>query len=100
MLIKGVILMLDVTEARHVLQKDAMRIRQIIDRQNLSRCPLECKAFEEVIDTQMYGFSCKIDFAIRTGILTEKEGHAWLSDLERELTMLYEDVPQKIEGDQ
>lgn len=57
-----------------------------------SLCISQCKAFEEVVDTQMYGFSRQVTYATRLGILTNDEGHRLLSDLERELNQLYTDV--------
>ena len=56
----------------------------LIRNQN-SLCISQCKAFEEVVDTQMYGFSRQVTYATRLGILTNDEGHRLLSDLEREL---------------
>lgn len=46
-----------------VLQEDADRIKLLIRNQTNSLCISQCKAFEEVVDTQMYGFSRQVFFA-------------------------------------
>ena len=78
--------------AVELLQNEAQRIRRLIANQKNSLCVAHCKAFEEVVDTQMYGFSRQVTYATRLGILTNDEGHRLLSDLERELNQLYTDV--------
>lgn len=78
--------------AKEVLQKDAERIKMLILNQNNSLCISQCKAFEEVVDTQMYGFSRQVLFAEKIGLLTKEEGNQMLSDLESDLNRLYTDV--------
>lgn len=78
--------------AIQLLEDDAERIKMLIRNQKNSLCISQCKAFEEVVDTQMYGFSRQVTYATRLGILTNDEGHRLLSDLERELNQLYTDV--------
>ncbi len=78
--------------AIQLLEDDAERIKMLIRNQKNSLCISQCKAFEEVVDTQMYGFSRQVTYAARLGILTNDEGHRLLSDLERELNQLYTDV--------
>ena len=78
--------------AVQLLNEDANRIMMLIRNQKNSLCISRCKAFEEVVDTQMYGFSRQVTYAIRLGILTSDEGHQLLSNLERELNQLYTDV--------
>lgn len=78
--------------AVQLLNDDAQRIMMLIRNQKNSLCISQCKAFEEVVDTQMYGFSRQVTYAIRLGILTSKQGHQMLSDLEKELNQLYSDV--------
>jgi len=75
-----------------LLNEDAQRIMMLIRNQKNSLCISQCKAFEEVVDTQMYGFSRQVTYAIRLGILTSAQGHQLLSDLEKELNQLYTDV--------
>lgn len=81
--------------AVHVLKEDANWIKRLIRNQKNSLCISQCKAFEEVVDTQMYGFSQQVSFAIRVGIIEKDEGQLILSELERELNQLYNDVYQE-----
>ncbi|MDA3963929.1 YlaN family protein [Enterococcus thailandicus] len=81
--------------AVHVLKEDENRIKRLIRNQKNSLCISQCKAFEEVVDTQMYGFSQQVSFAIRVGIIEKDEGQLILSELERELNQLYNDVYQE-----
>ncbi|MEX1550541.1 DUF1507 family protein [Enterococcus sp. C50] len=81
--------------AVHVLKEDANRIKRLIRNQKNSLCISQCKAFEEVVDTQMYGFSQQVSFAIRVGIIEKDEGQLILSELELELNQLYNDVYQE-----
>lgn len=78
--------------ALEVLMEDAERIKMLIRNQKNSLCIAQCKAFEEVVDTQMYGFSRQVTYAIRLGIISREDGNQILSDLERELNQLYNDV--------
>lgn len=76
-------------EALEELNKEASKIRQLITNQRNYQCITQCKAFEEVVDTQMYGFSKQIDYAKKIGILTREEGSKIISDLEQELNQVY-----------
>lgn len=78
--------------AIQLLNEDAQRIVMLIRNQKNSLCISQCKAFEEVVDTQMYGFSRQVTYAIRIGILSSNQGHQLLSDLEKQLNQLYSDV--------
>lgn len=78
--------------ALSVLFEEADRIKRLIRNQENSLCISHCKAFEEVVDTQMYGFSRQVTYATRLGIITAAEGHQLLSDLEKELNNLYSEV--------
>ncbi|MBO1307025.1 DUF1507 family protein [Enterococcus sp. 669A] len=75
-----------------ILNDDALRIKLLIQNQHNSLCISQCKAFEEVVDTQMYGFSRQVFFAERIGILNKGEGQQMLSDLEAELNRLYTEL--------
>lgn len=55
----------------------------------------QCPLYEEVLDTQMYGLSREIDFAIRAGLISEMPGKQILSKLERNLAQLYEALNNK-----
>lgn len=75
--------------ALHLLQEDAERIAQLIAVQlenlTLPKCPL----YEEVLDTQMFGLSREIDFAVRLGLIYREQGQQILHDLEKKLANLY-----------
>lgn len=78
--------------ALDLLLQDAERIKMLIRNQKNSLCISQCKAFEEVVDTQMYGLSRQVAFAIQLGIVDSKTGHQLLADLERDLNQLYSEV--------
>ena len=77
-------------KAMQLLQEDADNIEKLIQIQMESLTNRRCPLYEEVLDTQMYGLSREIDFAIRAGLLTESAGKQILSELERKLAQLYE----------
>ncbi|PYI54406.1 DUF1507 family protein [Paenibacillus flagellatus] len=77
-------------KALTLLQEDADNIEKLIQIQMETLTNRRCPLYEEVLDTQMYGLSREIDFAIRAGLLTESAGKHILSELERKLAQLYE----------
>lgn len=79
-------------QALNVLYEEAEKIRQLIQKQQNYLCISQCKAFEEVIDTQMYGYSKQVTYAVKIGILTADEGHRMLSELEKSLNDFYNEV--------
>lgn len=94
-LMEGMYLMPELTinyreEARALLKADAEKILRLIkvqiDNLTMPQCPL----YEEVLDTQMFGLSREIDFAIRLNLIKESEGKALLENLEKELNILHE----------
>lgn len=78
--------------AVEILQHDAEKIKQLLSNQEHYLCIAQCKAFEEVVDTQMFGLSREIDYAVRMGVLSQKEGHQILSNLEKDLNSIYNSV--------
>ncbi|BAQ10387.1 GTP-binding protein lepa [Bacillus sp. OxB-1] len=72
------------------LQADADKIAQLIkvqmDHLTMPQCPL----YEEVLDTQMYGLSREIEFAVKLGLIERHKGNEILSLLEKEMTVLHE----------
>lgn len=72
------------------LQEDADKIAQLIkvqmDHLTMPQCPL----YEEVLDTQMYGLSKEIDFAVKLGLIERQKGQEILSVLEKEMNVLHE----------
>lgn len=76
--------------ARDVLKDDARKITSLIENQQ--HLCVSCPAFEEVIDTQMFGFSKKVEFAISMDMIEEEEGQLMLSSLEKHLNDVYSDA--------
>ncbi|MFS0688225.1 YlaN family protein [Sporosarcina sp. 179-K 8C2 HS] len=72
------------------LQADADKIAQLIkvqmDHLTMPQCPL----YEEVLDTQMYGLSREIDFAVKLGLIEREKGKEILSLLEKEMNVLHD----------
>jgi len=72
-----------------LLREEAEKIERLIavqlDNLTLPKCPL----YEEVLDTQMFGLSRQIDFAVQLGLIQREEGQEILNRLERKLADLY-----------
>ena len=73
-----------------LLQEDADKIEKLIKVQMDNLTTRKCPLYEEVLDTQMYGFSREVDFAIRAGLISESTGKQMIQTLERNLAQLYE----------
>lgn len=82
-------------KAMHLLQEDADKIEKLIEVQMENLATRKCPLYEEVLDTQMYGFSREVDFAVRAGLVQEMAGKQILSKLERNLAQLYEALNMK-----
>ncbi|TCZ79447.1 DUF1507 family protein [Paenibacillus albiflavus] len=78
-----------------LLQEDANKIEKLIEVQMENLTTRQCPLYEEVLDTQMYGFSREIDFATRAGLISEATGRELLTRLERNLAVLYEALKYK-----
>ncbi|MBO0480326.1 DUF1507 family protein [Vagococcus fluvialis] len=76
-------------DALEALNQEASKIRQLITNQRNYQCITQCKAFEEVVDTQMFGFSKQVEYAQKIGILTREEGTKLIVSLEQELNQIY-----------
>lgn len=76
-------------QAYALLKADADKILQLIkvqiDHLTMPQCPL----YEEVLDTQMFGLSREIDFAVRLELIREEEGKELLDNLEKQLNILH-----------
>jgi len=81
--------------ALRLLQEDAAKIEKLIEVQMANLTTRQCPLYEEVLDTQMYGFSREVDFAVRIGLVNSNDGKDILSRLERNLAVLYEALDQK-----
>ncbi|RJX41031.1 DUF1507 family protein [Paenibacillus pinisoli] len=93
----------EVTDLMHeralrLLQEDASKIEKLIEVQMENLTTRQCPLYEEVLDTQIYGFSKEVDFAIRAGLITEPAGKDIVSRLERNLAVLYEALDRKAKG--
>lgn len=75
------------TTAIQLLYDEADNILQMLKRQE-TLC-LSCPVVEEIIDTKMYGFSEKINFAIDLNIVDKAQGNQLLSKLERDISIFY-----------
>ena len=73
-----------------LLKADADKILKLIKVQMDNLTMPQCPLYEEVLDTQMYGLSREIDYAVRLGLVKVEQGKALLDQLERELSALHE----------
>mgnify|MGYP001213361560 CR=1 FL=1 len=84
-------------KAYDLLQEDAYKIENLIELQMDTLTNRRCPLYEEVLDTQMYGLSKEVDFAVRVGLISEEQGKGILVKLERNLAKLYEALNAKEE---
>lgn len=77
-------------KALSLLEADADKILKLIEVQMEHLTMPQCPLYEEVLDTQMFGLSREIDFAIRLELISEETGKGILSQLEKKLTQLHE----------
>jgi uncharacterized protein YlaN (UPF0358 family) len=77
-------------KALMLLKADADKILKLIAVQMEHLTMPQCPLYEEVLDTQMFGLSREIDFAIRLGLIIEQDGKKILSGLEQKLAQLYD----------
>lgn len=77
-------------KAYALLKADAEKIQNLIEVQMENLTMPQCPLYEEVLDTQMFGLSREIDFAIRLNLIDEQIGKEILSNLERKLAELHE----------
>lgn len=76
--------------AYELLQTDARKILKLIGVQMENLTIPKCPLYEEVLDTQMFGLSREIDFAVRMGLVRADDGRELLSSLERQVSALHE----------
>ncbi|WLR43661.1 YlaN family protein [Bacillus carboniphilus] len=82
-------------KAYALLRADADKIMKLIQVQMDNLTMPQCPLYEEVLDTQMFGLSREIDFAVRLGLIAEEEGKSIISSLEQELSSLHEAFTRK-----
>jgi uncharacterized protein YlaN (UPF0358 family) len=73
-----------------VLQDDAIKIQKLIEVQMENLSTRKCPLYEEVLDTQMYGLSKEVEFAVKVGLISELVGKEIVNRLQRDLDELYE----------
>ncbi len=78
-----------------VLKADASKILKLIKVQMNHLTMPQCPLYEEVLDTQMFGLSREVDFAVRLGLIEEVQGKEILDELERELSALHDAYTKK-----
>jgi uncharacterized protein YlaN (UPF0358 family) len=78
-----------------LLKADAEKILKLIQVQMDNLTMPQCPLYEEVLDTQMFGLSREIDFAVRLHLIEEDKGKQLLDRLERELSALHEAFTKK-----
>lgn len=83
------------SKALILLQEDADKIEKLIEVQMETLTNRRCPLYEEVLDTQMYGLSREIDFAVRVGLISEQMGKDIITKLQRNLDVLYEALNNK-----
>lgn len=84
-------------KAQILLQEDADKIEKLIEVQMETLTNRRCPLYEEVLDTQMYGLSREIDFAVRVGLISEQKGKEIMTKLQRNLDLLYEALNTRID---
>lgn len=82
-------------KASALLKADAEKILKLIQVQMENLTMPQCPLYEDVLDTQMFGLSREIDFAVRLGLIDEQEGKNLLKKLESELLVLHEAAIKK-----
>jgi uncharacterized protein YlaN (UPF0358 family) len=75
-------------KAIQLLQADAEKILRLIEVQLKNLTMPQCPLYEEVLDTQLFGLSKEIDFAVRLNLVQEDVGKRILQELERKLSEL------------
>ncbi|MGG0655968.1 DUF1507 family protein [Rummeliibacillus pycnus] len=77
-------------KALELLIADAEKIAKLIRVQMEHLTMPQCPLYEEVLDTQMFGLSREIDFAVKLGLLERDKGREILDSLEKELSALHD----------
>ena len=70
-------------KAYALLKADADKILKLIKVQMENLTMPQCPLYEEVLDTQMFGLSREIDFAVRLGLVEETRANLFWKPLNR-----------------
>src|SRR5690625_1764420 len=84
-------------KAYALLKADADKILRLIEVQIENLMTPQCPLYEDVLDTQMFGLSREIDFAVRLDLITEEEGRKLIENLEHKLTILHETAQNTVQ---
>lgn len=76
------------------LKADVDKIQKLLTQQFKALCLSQCPIVEEIIDTQMFGFSKEVDFAKRVQLITADEGNDLVSNLEEQVNQIYNQIYQ------
>lgn len=82
-------------KALELLVTDADKIARLIRVQMENLTMPQCPLYEEVLDTQMFGLSREIDFAVKLGLIDREQGKGILDSLEQELSLLHDAYTNK-----
>lgn len=82
-------------KALELLATDAEKILRLIKVQMDNLTMPQCPLYEEVLDTQMFGLSREIEFAVKLGLIERESGKEILASLERELSLLHDAYTKK-----
>ena len=74
--------------ATQLLFEESQKILQLLQNQQVT-CTT-CPIIEEIMDTKLFGFSQKVNFAIDLGVIDEEVGQQLLSHLEQSMSDVYE----------
>nr|WP_092983605.1 YlaN family protein [Salinicoccus qingdaonensis] len=77
-------------QAYEQLEADADRIVQLIKVQMDNLTMPQCPVYEEVLDTQMFGLSKEVNFAVRLGLVDAEDGRELLESLEKEVSKVHD----------
>jgi uncharacterized protein YlaN (UPF0358 family) len=82
-------------KALELLIADADKIAKLIRVQMEHLTMPQCPLYEEVLDTQMFGLSREIEFAVKLGLLEREKGREILDSLEKEVSALHDAYTKK-----
>jgi uncharacterized protein YlaN (UPF0358 family) len=76
-----------------LLENDSKRILTLLNKQ--IKCPSKPQYpfYEDLLDTQVFGFSQVIDFLVRLGLIDQTEGRGMINNLEIRLNKCIEKIP-------
>lgn len=76
------------------LKSDAAKIEALLTKQFDALCLSQCPIIEEIIDTQLFGFTKEVDFAKRVRLISDQEGSQLVNELETRINQLYLEIYQ------